>query len=361
MNDNLPLTERARDLIDRYIDSTIEPAELSELELLLRDDAEARGYFASYVQLHTDTGFEVAARAAEAKAMAQIDEQTGPALLTRPVAKRATKVFPLRWMVAASLIMGMLIGGGMVGLLAAPARSLPKSPRTPRTLSLDFRKAIAGTLSDENGQGTGLTHRLPGTGDSLPRHDPYLRLISDAGCLEVAATSSDLNTQYQIDRAQFPGIRLSDLGFTGKQDFEIAATVIDIPILDFVGQFGVYVGSSSQWATRGGLVSQREQTTFRQFLVNTREGRDKDAYFVGLGSAGDDMRITLARKQGKYTMSVENRTSGATSTLEIRHPDFLDGHSDLVAGIYASDPRGKEKQAVRFGDITVTVWHEGKP
>jgi len=361
MNKNPPLTERARDLIDRYIDSTIDASELSELEQLLREDDEVRSYFAAYMQLHTDTGFELAARASEAKVLARLDEQTDQASPPRIYYKSTSTRLALRSMVAASLILGMLIGGGMVGLLAAQDRSRLSIARMPRSQSLDFIEAIAGTISDESGLGTGLTHRLPGTGDRLPKHDPFLRLIPSSSCLEVTATSSDLNTQYQVERAQFPGIRLADLGFTGKEDFEITVTVSDIPVLEFVGQFGVYVGSSSQWAVRGGLVSQREQTTFRQFLVNTREGRDKDAYFVGLGSAGDDMRITLARRQGKYTMGVENRTSGATSTLEIRHPEFLDGRSDLVAGIFACDPRGKDSQAIRFGHINVTVWHDGKP
>jgi regulation of enolase protein 1 (concanavalin A-like superfamily) len=90
--------------------------------------------------------------------------------------------------------------------------------------------------------------------------------------------------------------------------------------------------------------------------VNTRDGRDKDAHFVGLGTPGDDLRLRLSRLGGKFTLAVENRTSGATSTLAIRHPAFLDGRADIVAGVFACDPRGNDHKAVRFGEFSATVW-----
>jgi len=258
-------------------------------------------------------------------------------------------------MMAASLIFGMVLGGGVVGLLASTATPKTLPVMQPRTLALDFQLPRPSTLADANGLGTGFTHRLPGTGVGLPANDPNWKLSAADGRFELTATASDLNTRFRLEEAEFPGIHLSDLGLRGKEDFKVAVTLQDIPKMDFVGQFGVYAGTSNNWAIRGGLVSQPEPASYRQFAVNTRDGRDKDAYFVGLSTPGDEIRIQLNRTGGKYTMSVENRTSGATSTLAIRHPEFLDGHSDLTVGIFAADPRGMNHKAVHFGAFSATV------
>ncbi len=103
-------------------------------------------------------------------------------------------------------------------------------------------------------------------------------------------------------------------------------------------------------------MSQRAPDAYRQFVVNTRDGRDKDAYFVGLGAPGDDLRVRLSRTGGKFAVAVENRTTGATGTLATRHPEFLDGRADLVVGVFACDPRGADHTAVRFRAFTATVW-----
>lgn len=348
------ISDRLRELVDSYLDGTIATAELAELEGLLRADGAARGYFARYSQTNTDIALEVASRAAAERALARIPES--PAVPGGPRVARTLTPRSARWVAAASLLLGMSIGGGAVGLLASPTRSgVPPAP-VPRSLTLYFREPRPGSLADATGSGTGFTHRLPGTGTGLPAHDPNLRLLPAPGGLEATATRSDLNTRFRLDQAEFPGVRLADLGFTGAEDFEVAVTVADVPAMAFVGQFGVYVGASADWAVRGGLVSQRAPDSFRQFVVNTRDGRDKDAYFVGLGAPGDDLRIRIARTGGKFSMAVENRTSGATSTLAIRHPEFLDGRADLTVGVFACDPRGNDHKSVRFREFTATVW-----
>src|SRR5436190_1486389 len=86
---------------------------------------------------------------------------------------------------------------------------------------------------DAAGLGTGFTHRLPGTGTGFPPADPNLRMVPGAGRLDVTATASDLNTRFRPDLAEFPGVRLADLGFTGSEDFEVAVTAEGIPELAF--------------------------------------------------------------------------------------------------------------------------------
>src|SRR5581483_6426258 len=111
----------------------------------------------------------------------------------------------------------------------------------------------AGGIRDAAGLPSGLTHRLPRTGARLPERDPNLRLDTARGRLELTTTKSDINTQYKLDQGEYLGVRLSDLGFTGKEDFAIAVTIPDIPALEFVGQFGLYTGSSSKKNIRGGV------------------------------------------------------------------------------------------------------------
>jgi hypothetical protein len=355
MAEPTPVSETVRDLIDAYLGGTIDAVELAKLEECLRTDETARRYFARCAQTHTDLALELTARSAGDRALLRIENLP---ISQDTVTKRRSSLRPsVGWLVAASLVFGMVVGGGVVGLLASPKGVEPVSVVKPRTLALDFRGPHIGSLADATGIGTGFTHRLPGTGGAFAAHDPNWKLSPASGLLELTATGSDLNTRFRVDEAEYPGMRLADLGFTGAEDFEVAAVVQDVPKMEFVGQFGVFAGVSSDWAVRGGLVSQREPDSYRQFAVNTRDGRDKDAYFVGLGSPGDEIRIQLNRIAGKFSVAVENRTSGATSTLAIRHPEFLDGRGDLIVGIFAADPRGKDHKAVRFASFSATVWN----
>jgi hypothetical protein len=230
---------------------------------------------------------------------------------------------------------------------------VPPPVIVPQTSTLDFRKARANTLQDLSGVGTGLTHRLPGTGQRLPARDPNLRLDPGQGCLELTTTDSDINRQSKVDQGEYLGVRLSDLGFTGKEDFAATALIPNIPALEFIGQFGLYAGTRSDNNIRGGVISRREAGSYTQFLVNNNGGRDTNAHFVGLFSTGDDLRLTLRRLGGKYSLTVENQTTGSASILTIRHPDFLDDAADLYVGLFAANtrsevrrtPKGKTKAA----------------
>ncbi len=59
---------------------------------------------------------------------------------------------------------------------------------------------------------------------------------------------------------EYLGFRLADLGFTGKEDFDISASIPNIPGLKVVGQFGVYAGSKSSKNIRGGLIRRPDPT-----------------------------------------------------------------------------------------------------
>jgi hypothetical protein len=234
---------------------------------------------------------------------------------------------------------------------------VPAPVFVPRTLRFPFDRASADGVKDRAGQGIGLTHRLPGTGKLLPNRDGNLRLNTDKSQLELTTTNSDLNTQYRLDHGEYLGVRLTDLGFSGKEDFAVTVTIPHIPDLEVVGQFGLYAGAASDRNIRGGLIGHQERGQYTQFLVNNNKGCDTpDICKVGLLSTGTDLRLTLKRTGGKYSLAVENLTRGSTSTLTIRHPKFLDSEKDLYVGLFGANTQSKVRKTLIFKDFQATVW-----
>jgi hypothetical protein len=227
---------------------------------------------------------------------------------------------------------------------------------TPRTFRLDFSRAVPGTIRDAEGRGIGLTWRLPGTGAVLPDSDPNLRIRTDRRALELTTTRSDINTQDCMDAGEYLGVRLRELGFTGAEDFEIRAKIPSIPGLKVVGQFGLYVGSRSDRNIRGGLISWPRPDTYRLFLVNNCGGIDSDLYEVGLMTTGDDLRLTLRRAGGRYSLVVDDQTRRSSSTLTIAHPAFLDGEKDLFVGLFGANTQSDLCKTLTVRELSVTVW-----
>jgi hypothetical protein len=233
---------------------------------------------------------------------------------------------------------------------------VPPPVIVPRILRLSFDRVVEGTLRDGAGTGIGLTHRLPGTGRQLPERDPNLRLDTAKARLELTTTNSDINTQFQLHHGEYLGVRLSDLGFTGTEDFAVTAVLPNIPALEFVGQFGLYAGAGSDRNIRGGVISRRAHGQYTQFLVNNKDGKDADIYRVGLLSTGADLRLTLERTRGKYSLKVENLTTGSSSTLEIRHSDFLDGERELFVGLFGANTQSEVRKTLTIQEFSATVW-----
>jgi hypothetical protein len=225
----------------------------------------------------------------------------------------------------------------------------------PRSLELDFSNPRPDTLRDAAGLGIGLTHRLPGTGSSLPQLDPNLRLDPAARALRLTTTRSDINQQTNLAAGEYLGVRLADLGFTGVEDFEVSATIPEIPGLEQVGQFGLYVGTRSNSNIRGGLISQNERDQYRLFLVNNDGGTDADIHEIGVMNTGEDLKLTLRRRRGRYTLVVENQTRQSSSTLSIAHRPFLDGAVDLYVGVFGANTQSDVSKTLTIRKISATV------
>jgi hypothetical protein len=226
----------------------------------------------------------------------------------------------------------------------------------PRSVQLDFARPVPGTIQDRQGLGIGLTQRLPGTGSALPRHDPNLRLRTEERALELTTTRSDLNTGELLATGEYFGFRLADLGFTGKEDFEISATFPNIPGLQVVGQFGLYIGAGHDTNIRGGLIRRPDPDSYRLFLVNNSLGVDHDIYEVGLMTTGDDLRLTLRRVGGRYSLRVHNLKLHSSSTLEIVQPAYLDDEKNLYAGLFGANTQSDHRKTLTIRDVKVTVW-----
>ena len=227
----------------------------------------------------------------------------------------------------------------------------------PRKLKLDFSKPVENTLLDVNGLGIGLTRRLPGTGSALEAQDANLRLNPEARALELTTTRSDLNKQAGVKVGEYLGFQLSDLGFTGREDFTISVEMPDIPGLEVVGQFGLYAGASGSRAIRGGVLRQKDGS-YSLFLVNNENGSDRDIHEVGLTHTGDHVRFTLQRERGRYSLLAENLTLKSSSRLAIAHPAFLDPEKDLYLGIFGANTQSDVRKTLKIKEVEVTVFTE---
>jgi hypothetical protein len=325
--------------------------------LTARVPPSARGFTVSsprgkVVDLGTEFGLSVDARGATAVRVFEGTVEASP--LDRSAAAGA--VVTLREQQAAR-IDGPTVTLKPTGDDTSYVRAIvPPADVIPRVLTIDFARPAAGTLPDAEGAGTGLTHRLPGTGGVLPGRDPNLRLIARRGVLELTTTRSDINQQVGMPTGEYLGFRLSDLGFTGAEDFAVTVTIPDIPGLERVGQFGLYAGTWSDRNIRGGLISQPEPDRYNLFLVNNDGGRDSDLYEVGLMSRGDDLRLTLRRTGGAYSLVVENLTQRNSGTLSIAHPAFLDGERDLYVGLFGANTQSDVRKTLTIRELAVKVW-----
>jgi hypothetical protein len=70
---------------------------------------------------------------------------------------------------------------------------------------------------------------------------------------------------------------------------------------------------------------------------------------------GTDLRLTLKRTSGKYSLTVENLTLGSASTLNTRHPEFLDLEKDLYVGLFGANTQSEVRKTLIFKDFEATV------
>jgi len=217
-----------------------------------------------------------------------------------------------------------------------------------RRLDLTFSAEASAGLRDANGRFTGLTTRLPGTGAALPELDPHLSLDTAAGSLMLSTTQADFNGAAGLDGNSSPGVSLSDLGFTGDEDFAVTAIFRPLVGLEFIDQVGVYVGASGASLTRAGTIVFGAP---ERYSVHSENGADHDGRFFGFGFDGSDgMTVTITREAGAWRYSID----GVEWNPPVP-PAFLDGQMDLTAGFFAITPLNNRAKTVAVDSFSLVV------
>lgn len=240
-------------------------------------------------------------------------------------------------------------------IIRPPALIRLSAETLPNTigLDLDFTTAGAGGIRDLTGQPTGLTQRLPGTGASLAPDDPNLSLDPTEGVLTIISTRSDYNGQIGLDSNGSVGINLSDLGFTGAEDFAVSATFRPWPTPAFIDQVGIFVGGDAGTLTRAGAIVLSEP---QRLSVHTQNGSDHHPRF---GQGGIDnasgLAVTILREAGvwrSFINAVEwNPTDGGGKV----DPEALNALTDLTAGVFAIHPLNDNPKAFDLDSFSVLV------
>lgn len=224
----------------------------------------------------------------------------------------------------------------------------PASTTVVNRLDLDFSLAGTGALRDANGVFTGLTTRLPGTGTALPASDPNLLLDTAAGLLALRTTRADFNGAVGLPGNSSPGVALSELGFTGNEDFAITAVFRPLEGLQFIDQVGVYVGTGSDAVTRAGTIVFGAPERYSLHSIN---GGDFGGRFFGFGlDVSDGMTVTIAREAGAWRYEIDGVEWNPPSP-----PSFLDGAADLVAGVFAITPLNSTVKTAEIDGVSVVV------
>jgi hypothetical protein len=117
------------------------------------------------------------------------------------------------------------------------------------SILLSFDAPVPGTIADKFGNGTGFTHRLPGTGSAIPSNDPNMDLSAVAGHLTIRSTRSDFNHRTNLSNAEAPGILIPGIG---GQDFVAEALFRQVMLPSGSDQSHIYVGVANDKSYRAG-------------------------------------------------------------------------------------------------------------
>lgn len=228
---------------------------------------------------------------------------------------------------------------------------------TPTVLNrsdLEFTAAGTAGLRDANGLFTGLGARLPGTGSSVPTNDPLLALeTSGTGALALTTTRTDYYGAVELATNRSVGVPLSSLGFTGAQDFAVTAIFRTPPALGYVDQVGLFVGANASTLTRAGIIV--FGTSPEGYSTHTVSAADTAGRFGGAVSLADGLTVTIQRSGGVWRHWVEGVEWNPAAYGVKSEASFLNGFTNLTAGVFAMTPFNTNAKTVRLESLTSIV------
>lgn len=238
------------------------------------------------------------------------------------------------------------------------------------TANFDFSTTGGGIL-DAQGQGTGLTVRLSGTGTAIPTNDPSLDIDTAAGKLRITTgvgtgVNQDFNGSLGLDTTEAIGLNLSSLGYTGTQDFIVTATFDPLTPTQSFDQAGIFIGQDGFNLTKAGHITFSAQEYFAGHTTGTGPATDNNGRFFGFGFNGaDGMNVTITRFDGDWRYFIDgvewqpNTDGGGNGTPVDPTGDFgspnLQALTDLTVGVFAINVVNTTSEVVSVDNFRVIV------
>lgn len=218
-------------------------------------------------------------------------------------------------------------------------------------VELTFDPPQPNEVRDFNGQPTGFTCRLKGTGSAIPDNDPNIDLRSQRGKLLLRSTRTDFNQGNapgrSFARLEAPGVLLRHA--RGK-NIEIRATFENVHVPNASDQLMLYVAADESHIVRAG---------FHQgnvYHITQNNGGSDFAVMTSLPQAfqpGDDVQLTLSRQDGVWTLQWKNlSTPGSDGVMGASIP-WIDTYSNVYVGIHAANPGSDTPFVATVDDFSV--------
>lgn len=233
-------------------------------------------------------------------------------------------------------------------LIAIVVPFLFAAPASAATITLDFNSLIPGTLLDKDGNGTGFTHRLPGTGSAIPTNDPNMDLTSAPGKLLLTSTDADINGARNLSTLQAVGFYLPGVH---DADIRIRMRVNNVDVENPSDQLFLYAGTSATQVIRSGVHNGNVY-----HITSNTGAHDSIDFSTGGFNPLDDIILTFARTNGYWTIAWDNLTDPSRSGVsDPKLYPWLNASPDLYVGVLASNARSTITFSSEIEYLSVTA------
>lgn len=234
-------------------------------------------------------------------------------------------------------------------------------PVSADTIILDFNGSGIGDIRDLAGRPTGFTHRMPGSGAAIPANDPNLNVDTANGHLLMTSTRSDFNiTGFGRNLAALDAPSLKLNGMAGV-NFSVQARFLDIHVDQPSDQLGVFVGTSVDKLTRGGVFEWGVESgiadgTYTAGINYSENGHDGPPTGGALHTilTGQDAEFEIRRVNNVWQFLWRNLSdpslSGSVDNLLL---PSLNAEDSLYLGVFHLDARNTTPQVATLDQFVI--------